>query len=66
MSTKKYLPYIEKICARLGLSWDGEKGVLSLRFKRNDMTLSEAVMRMEEGIFALYSLRRTTYAPDET
>lgn len=61
---EKYLPYIEKICARLGLSWDGEKGVLSLRFRRNDMTLSEAVMRMEEGIFALYSLRRTTYAPD--
>lgn len=62
---EKYLPYIEKICDRLGLSWDGEKGVLSLRFRRNDMTLSEAVMRMEEGIFALYSLRRTTYAPDE-
>ena len=23
---EKYLPYIEKICDRLGLSWDGEKG----------------------------------------
>lgn len=45
---KKAAPMIEALAKPYGVAWDNENGALFLRFRRNEMTMAEAVMRLQQ------------------
>jgi len=43
-------PKIEKIAGMYGAVWDNDTGSLYIRFRRNELTLAQAVMRLEQAV----------------
>lgn len=53
---KKAAPTIEKLAAFYGAAWDTELGALVLRFRRNEMTVAQAVLRMQQAVAVICAL----------
>ena len=53
---KEKAPLIEKYAALYGVQWDNEKGRLFIRFRRNEMTLAQGIMRLQQAVFLIASL----------
>ena len=51
-----YAPYIDKINARYGTCFDAQKRQLYLRFRRNEMTITEAVTKLHGAMMLIASL----------
>lgn len=47
---KKAAPSIQALASIYGVSWDNENGALFLRFRRNEMSVAEAVMRLQQAV----------------
>ena len=47
---RKAAPKIEKIAAIYGVQWDAVAGRLYIRFRRNEMTLAQAVLRLQQAV----------------
>lgn len=47
---------IEKIAIVYGVHWDNEKGSLYIRFRRNEMSLAEAVIRLQQAVAVVGSI----------
>ena len=46
----------ELICRRYGLEWDADELVLSITFRRNELTLAPALFRLEGAVLVLAEL----------
>lgn len=46
---KKAAPIINALAKPYGAAWDSENGTLYLRFRRNEMTLAQAVLRLQQA-----------------
>ena len=57
-----YAEYINEINKRYGTSWDSEKRQLFLRFRRNDMTITEAVTKLHGAMMLIGALNWYVYA----
>lgn len=53
---KKAASAIEALARPYGVSWDNENGALKLRFRRNEMTLAQAVMRLQQAVSVVCAL----------
>ncbi|MBQ7045467.1 MAG: hypothetical protein IJN65_03130 [Clostridia bacterium] len=53
---KKATPQIKRLAALYGVEFDSENGSLFLRFRRNEMTIAQAVMRMVQAIYLVCGL----------
>ena len=53
---KKASPMIEALARPYGVVWDNENGALYLRFRRNEMTMAEAVMHMQQAAAVVSAL----------
>ncbi len=49
------------VADRCGVSWDSEKCKLYITFRRNDMSLSEALMRLSKAMMISGSFRRDVF-----
>ena len=47
---RKAAPAIEKLAASYGVAWDNENGALYLRFRRNETSIAEAVIRLHQAV----------------
>lgn len=50
---RKAAPVIRKIVEPYGVQWDNEDGRLYIRFHRNEMTLAQAIMRLQQAVFVI-------------
>lgn len=50
-------PKIEKLAAPYGVQWDNDTGSLYIRFRRNEMTLTQAVLRLQQAVAVIGSLK---------
>ncbi|MBQ4037028.1 MAG: hypothetical protein IJC84_02765 [Clostridia bacterium] len=41
---------IEALAEPYGVSWDNENGALYIRFRRNEMSVAEAIMRLQQAV----------------
>lgn len=55
-SWKKAAPKITQLAEPYGVQWDNEEGLLFIRFRRNEMTVSEAVLRLHQAALVVGSL----------
>ena len=46
-------PVIGQLAGFYGVQWDNEKGRLFIRFRRNEMTLAQGIMRLEQAVFTV-------------
>lgn len=46
----KAAPRIEKIASFYGVQWNNETGSLYIRFRRNEMTVAQAVIRLQQAV----------------
>ncbi|MBE7065572.1 MAG: hypothetical protein E7384_07180 [Ruminococcaceae bacterium] len=46
----KAAPKIEKLAEIYGVQWDNDAGSLYIRFRRNELTLAQAVMRLQQAV----------------
>ena len=53
---KKAAPMIEALAKPYGVAWDNENGALFLRFRRNEMTMAQAVMRLQQAAAVVCAL----------
>ena len=53
---KKAAPLIDQLARPYGAAWDEENGALYLRFRRNEMTLAQAVMRLQQAAAVVSAL----------
>ena len=53
---KKATPTIERLAGIYAVGWDPEDGVLFIRFRRNEMTLAQAIMRLQQAVYVVGSL----------
>lgn len=58
---ESYAPYVEAINRRFGTTCDRGARRLLLRFRRNDMTLTEAVSRLRAAMTLVAGLDRYTF-----
>lgn len=49
-------PRIQKLAAHYGVRWDNDNGSLYIRFRRNEMTLMEAIMRLQQAVAVVGAL----------
>ena len=49
-------PAIEKLAKPYGVGWDNENGALFLRFRRNEMTVAQAVIRLQQAVAVVCAL----------
>ena len=49
-------PKIERLAAPYGVQWDSEEGKLFIRFRRNEMTLAQAVLRLQQAVAVVGAL----------
>ena len=49
-------PVIAQLAGIYGVRWDPADGCLFIRFRRNEMTLSQAVLLMQQAVFVVGSL----------
>ncbi len=47
---------IEALAKPYGATWDNEKGELSLRFRRNEMSVAEALIRLLQAVAVISAL----------
>ena len=47
---------IERYAVVYGVHWDNDKGRLFIRFRRNEMTLAQGIMRLQQAVFLIASL----------
>ncbi len=52
----KAAPKIEKLAAPYGVQWDNKEGKLFICFRRNEMTLAQAVMRLQQAVAVVGAL----------
>jgi hypothetical protein len=52
----KAAPRIEELAKPYGVQWDNENGALFIRFRRNEMSVAEAVMRLYRAVSVVGSL----------
>ena len=52
---KAVAPQIEQLAAPYGVQWDNDEGVLFIRFRRNEITISEAVLRLHQAALVVGS-----------
>ncbi len=50
------VPAIRRLAKPYGVEWDDEKGVLYIRFRRNEMSIARAVLRLEQAVLVVGSL----------
>lgn len=55
-SWKKAAPAIEALAKPYGVEWDNENGALYLRFRRNEMTVSQAILRLQQAVAVICAL----------
>ena len=60
---KKATPIIQDLIRPYGVNWDENQGVLFLQFRRNEMSITQAVMRMIQAVFVVGSLGETISLP---
>lgn len=53
---KKAAPLIDQLAKPYGAAWDKEEGALYLRFRRNELTLAQAVMRLQQAVAVVSAL----------
>lgn len=53
---KQAAPVIEALARPYGVSWDNENGALYLRFRRNEMTVAQAIMRLQQATAVICAL----------
>jgi len=53
---KKAAPVIQTLAKPYGVTWDNENGALVLRFRRNQMTLAQAVLRLQQAVAVVCAL----------
>lgn len=61
-NAEDYKEYVKKINNRYGTEWDEDKRRLYIRFRRNDMSISEAVMRLHGAMMLIAALDWYLYA----
>ena len=49
-------PAIDALVAPYGAKWDKEHGVLYLRFRRNEMSIAQAILRMQQAASVICNL----------
>ena len=49
-------PVIEQFAGLYGVKWDNNKGQLYIRFRRNEMSIAQAVMRLQQAVFVIGSM----------
>ena len=49
-------PAIEALAKPYGVAWDNENGALYLRFRRNELTLAQAVLRLQQAVAVICQL----------
>ena len=58
---EEYDEYIKKINARYGTEWDSERRQLYIKFRRNDMTIGEAVTKLHGAMMLIGALSWYVY-----
>lgn len=53
---KKATPVIRRLAKPYGVEWDNERGILYIRFRRNEMTVGQAVSRLKQAVLVAGSL----------
>lgn len=53
---KKAAPAIEALAKPYGVAWDNENGALFLRFRRNEMTVAQAILRLQQAVAVICAL----------
>lgn len=53
---KKAAPAIEALAKPYGVEWDNENGALYLRFRRNEMTVAQAVVHLQQAVAVICAL----------
>lgn len=53
---KAAAPMIERLAKPYGVEWDNENGALFIRFRRNEMTVAQAVLRLQQAVFVIGSM----------
>lgn len=53
---KAAAPVIEVLAKPYGVGWDNENGALYLRFRRNEMTVAQAVLRLQQAVAVISAL----------
>lgn len=49
-------PMIEQLAKPYGVQWDNDEGALFIRFRRNEMTVAQAVLRLQQAVFVIGAL----------
>lgn len=53
---KTAAPAIEALAKPYGVGWDNERGILFLRFRRNELTVAQAVLRLQQAMAVVCAL----------
>lgn len=53
---KKAASAIEALAKPYGVTWDNDAGILQLRFRRNEMTVAQAVVRLQQAVAVISAL----------
>lgn len=60
---RKVTPVIQDLIRPYGVNWDENRGVLFIQFRRNEITITQAVMRLTQAVFVVGSLGETISLP---
>lgn len=52
---RKKAPVIERLAAFYGVQWDNEEGRLFIRFRRNEVSIAQAILRLQQAVFVVSS-----------
>lgn len=52
----KAAPAIERLAAPYGVQWDNDQGALFIRFRRNEMTIAQAILRLQQAVSVISAL----------
>lgn len=53
---KEAAPAIEALAKPYGVAWDNENGALYLQFRRNEMTIAQAILRLQQAASVICAL----------
>ena len=53
---RKKAPVIERLARPYGVQWDNEEGRLFIRFRRNEMSIAQAILRLQQAVFVVGSM----------
>ena len=60
---KAAAPMIEQLAKPYGVQWDNEDGALFIRFRRNEMTIAQAILRLQQAVFVIGALKNVESKP---